>query len=154
HVLGKVKHYSDEAFRVFGLDSRRPSGPPQLEETRQLIHPGDRERVFEQLAQIFADKAEYDQQYRIVLPDGTVRHLRSIGHPVLNQAGELVEYFGTIMEVPERSHAEHRLVVQHRVTRILAEAASAEEAIPKILEMMGEWPGWDLGALWLNDRHA
>jgi PAS domain S-box-containing protein len=154
HVLGKVTHYSDEAFRLWGLDPRRPSGPPQLEETRQLIHPGDRERVFEQLAQTFGDKVEYDQQYRIVLPDGTVRHLRSIGHPVLNQTGELVEYFGSVMDVTEHGHAEHRLVVQHRVTRILAEAATAEEAIPKILEMMGEWPGWDLGALWQNDRHA
>jgi PAS domain S-box-containing protein len=154
HVLGKVKHYSDEAFRLFGLDPRRPSGPPQLEETRQLIHPEDRERVFEQLAQIFRDKAEYDRQYRIVLPDGTVRHLQSIGHPVLNQAGELVEYLGTVLDVTERRHAEHRLLVQHRVTRILAEAATVEEAIRKILEMIGEWPGWDLGVLWQNDRHA
>jgi PAS domain S-box-containing protein len=154
HVLGKVKHYSDEAFRLWGLDPRRSSGPPQLEETRQLIHPGDRERVFEQLAQIFRDKAEYDQQYRIVLPDRTVRHLYSIGHPVLDQAGELVEYFGSVMDVTERRHAEHRLFVQHRVARILAEAATVEEAIRKILEMMGEWPGWDLGALWQPDRHA
>jgi PAS domain S-box-containing protein len=154
YVLGKVKHYSDEAFRLYGLDPRRPSGPPQLEETRQLIHPGDRERVFEQLAQIFRDKVEYEQQYRIVLPDGTVRHLLSIGHPVVDQSGELVEYFGTVMDVSERRHAEHRLIVQHRVTRILAEAATVEEAIPKILEMIGEWPGWDLGVMWQNDRHA
>jgi PAS domain S-box-containing protein len=154
HLLGKVKYYSDEAFRLFGLDPRRPSGPPHLEETRQLIHPKDRERVFEQLAQIFRDKVEYEQEYRIVLPDGTVRHLHSIGHPVLDQAGELVEYFGTVMDVTERRHAEHRLAVQHRVTRILAEAATVEEAIPKILEMIGEWPGWDLGVLWQNDRDA
>jgi PAS domain S-box-containing protein len=154
HALGKVKHYSDEAFRLFGLDPRRDSGPPQLEETRQLIHPQDRERVFAELAQIFRDKSEYEQRYRIVLPDGTVRHLHSIGHPVLNQAGELVEYFGTVMDVTERKHAEHRLVVQHRITRILAEAATVEEAIPRILEMIGGWPGWDLGVLWQNDRHA
>ncbi len=154
NVLGEVKHYSDEAFRLFGLDPRRPGGPPQLEETRQLIHPLDRERVFVQLAQIFRDKTEYEQQYRIVLPDGTVRHLRSIGHPVLDQAGELVEYFGSVMDVTERRHAEHRLLVQHRVTHILAEAATVREAIPKILEMICEWPGWDLGALWQNDRHA
>jgi PAS domain S-box-containing protein len=154
HVLGKVKNYSDETFRLYGLDPRRPSGPPQLEETRQLIHPQDRERVFVQLAQIFRDKTEYEQQFRIVLPDGTVRHLHSIGHPVLNKAGELVEYFGSVTDVTERRHAEHRLLVQHRVTRILADAATVEEAIPKILEMMGEWPGWDLGALWQNDRHA
>ena len=154
HALGKVKHYSDEAFRLFGLDPRRDGGPPQLEETRQLIHPQDRERVFAELAQIFRDKSEYEQRYRIVLPDGTVRHLHSIGHPVLNQAGDLVEYFGTVMDVTERKHAEHRLVVQHRITRILAEAATVEEAIPRILEMIGKWPGWDLGVLWQNDRHA
>ncbi len=154
HALGKVKHYSDEAFRLFGLDPRRDGGPPQLEETRQLIHPQDRERVFVQLAQIFRDKTEYEQQFRIVLPDGTVRHLHSIGHPVLNQAGDLVEYFGTVMDVTERKHAEHRLVVQHRITRILAEAATVEEAIPRILEMIGGWPGWDFGVLWQNDRHA
>ena len=154
HVLGKVKYYSDEAFRLFGLDPRRPSGPPQLEETRQLIHPQDRERVFVQLAQVFRDKTEYEQQYRIVLPDGTVRHLHSIGHPILDKAGELVEYYGSVMDVTERRHAEHRLLVQHHVTRILAEAATVEEAIPKILEMIGEWPGWDLGVLWQNDRHA
>jgi PAS domain S-box-containing protein len=110
HILGKVKHYSDEAFRLFGLDPRRSSGPPQLEETGQLIHPEDRERVFEQLAQIFSDKAEYEQDYRIVLPDGTVRHLHSIGHPVLDQAGELVEYFGTVIDVTERKCAEQRLL--------------------------------------------
>jgi PAS domain S-box-containing protein len=154
HVQRRVKHYSDEAFRLFGLDPRRSSGPPQLEETRQLIHPEDRVRVFEELAQIFRDKAEYEQQYRIVLPDGTVRHLHSIGHPVLNQAGELVEYFGTVMDLTERKHAEHRLVVQHRVTRILAEATTVEEAVRKILAMMVEWPGWNLGVVWQIDRPA
>ena len=154
HVLGKVKHYSDEAFRLFGLNPRRPSGPPQLEETRQLVHPRDRERVFEQLARIFRDKAEYDQQYRIVLSDGAVRHLHSIGHPVFNQAGELVEYLGTVMDVTERRRAEHRLLVQHRVTHILADAATLEQAVRKILEMMGQWPGWDLGVFWQNDREA
>jgi PAS domain S-box-containing protein len=154
HVLRKVKHYSDEAFRLFGLDPRRPSGPPQIEETRQLMHPEDRERVFEQLAKIFRDKAEYEQQYRIVLPDGTVRHLHSIGHPVLNQAGELVEYFGTVMDVTERRCAEQRLLAQHRVTRILAEAATLDEATPKILQAMCECLGWDLGSLWRIDREA
>jgi PAS domain S-box-containing protein len=154
HILGRVKHYSDETFRLFGLDPRRSSGPPQLEETRQLIHPEDRERVFEQLAQIFHDKAEYEQDYRIVLPDGTVRHLHSIGHPVLNQAGELVEYFGTVMDVTERRRAEQRLLAQHRVTRILAEAATLDEATPKILQAMCECLGWDLGSLWRIDRQA
>jgi hypothetical protein len=67
------------------------------------------------LAQIFRDKVEYELQYRIVLPDGTVRHLHSIGHPVLDQAGQLVEYFGSVLDVTERKCAEQRLIAQHRV---------------------------------------
>jgi PAS domain S-box-containing protein len=153
HASGKLTYYSDETFRLFGLDPRR-GYPPQLDETRQIIHPEDRERVFVELARVIQDKAEYMQDYRIVMPDGTIRHLHSIGHPVLDQAGELVEYVGTVVDMTERRHAEHRLLVQHRVTRILAEAATVVEAIRKILEMIGEWPGWDLGVLWQNDRHA
>jgi PAS domain S-box-containing protein len=167
HVLGKVKYYSDEAFRLFGLDPRRPGGPPQLEETRQLIHPEDRERVFEQLAQIVRDKAEYEQDYRIVLADGTVRHLHSVGHPVLDQAGELVEYFGTVLDVTDRKCAEQRLLTQHRVARILAEAATrggqlqafrrhgrVGEVTPKILQAVCECMGWHVGVLWRIDREA
>jgi PAS domain S-box-containing protein len=152
-VTGAHLYYSDEAYRLFGLDPRR-GRPPEFEEISQLIHPEEREKVLEELAQIMRDKAEYKQDYRIVLPDGTVRHMYSIGHPVFDQAGGLVEYVGTVVDVTERRHAEHRMLLQHRVTRILAEAASVGEAIPRILEMIGEWPGWDLGVLWQNDRHA
>jgi PAS domain S-box-containing protein len=152
-ATGKHLYYSDEAFRVFGLDPRR-GRLPEFEEIIQRIHPEERDRMLEELAQILRDKTEYEQDFRIVLPDGTVRHLHSIGHPVLNEAGELAEYFGTVMDVTERRHAEHRLLVQHRVARILGEASTAEEALPKILEMVCEWPGWDLGVLWQNDGHA
>ena len=154
HLLGRVKYYSDEAFRLFGLDPRRSSGPPQLEESLQLIHPEDRERVREELGQIVRDNAEYEQQYRIVLPDGTVRHMHSNGLPILNQAGELLEYIGTVRDVTERKCAEQRLLAQHRVARILAEAATVEEATPKILQAVCECMGWHVGALWRIDREA
>jgi PAS domain S-box-containing protein len=110
--------------------------------------------VLEELAQILRDKAEYKQDYRIVLADGTVRHMHSIGHPVLDQAGGLVEYVGTVVDVTERRRAEQRLLVQYRVTRILAEAATVEEATPKILQAMCEGLGWDLGAVWRIDPQA
>ena len=109
-VTGKHTYYSDEAFRLFGLDPRRGRLPEFEEEISPLIHPEERDRILEELAPIFRDKAEYEQDYRIVLPDGTVRHLHSIGHPVLDQAGELVEYFGTVLDVTERRLAEQRLL--------------------------------------------
>jgi PAS domain S-box-containing protein len=53
-----------------------------------------------------------------------------------------------------RGHAEQRLLLQYRVTRILADATSVGEATPKILQAMCECLGWDLGAVWRMDSKA
>ena len=153
HVTGKMTYWSVEAYRLFGLDPRRGQ-LPQIQEIFQLIHPQDREKTLEELGQILRDKTEQVQDYRIVLPDGTVRHLRSIGHPVIGHAGELVEMVGMVMDVTERRRAEQRLLVQHCVARILAEVATGEGAMPKILRAVCECLGWDLGVLWSIDREA
>ena len=153
YVTAKTTHYSDEAFRLFGLDPRR-GHVPQYEETMQLIHPDDRKRLRAELEQIFRDKAEYAQDYRVVLPNGAIRYLQSIGHPVRGPAGELLEYFGTVMDVTERRRAEKRLLVQTQVTRILSETSTLKEAIAKILPAVCETLGWHLSAFWEVDRQA
>jgi len=47
--------------------------------------------------------------YRIVLPDGTIKHLHTIGHPILNESGDLVEFVGTAMDVTAAKQAEEAL---------------------------------------------
>ena len=55
-------------------------------------------------------------------------------------------------DITERKQAEQRLLAQHRVTQILAQAATLEEATPKILQALGECLAWDAGELWGVDR--
>src|SRR5882724_4638644 len=57
-------------------------------------------------------------------------------------------------EVIERKRAEQRLMAQHTVTQILAEAATLEDVTPKLLQAVCEYLLWDLGALWSVDRQA
>jgi PAS domain S-box-containing protein len=151
HVLRKFTYYSDEQFRIHGLDPRRGS-PPDLEEILALFHPQDRDRMLGLVERIIREKCEYIADYRIRLPDGTVRYLHSTGHPVLDEAGELLEHFGSAIDVTERRRVEQRLLAQHHVTRILAEAVTFEEAAPQILQAMCECLGCDLGTLWDIDR--
>jgi formate hydrogenlyase transcriptional activator len=54
-------------------------------------------------------KTDYDADYRIVLPDGAVKHIHTIGHPVLNESGEVVEFVGTNMDITERKQSEEKL---------------------------------------------
>jgi len=103
----KTLYWSEELFRIFGLDSRH--GIPDYDETRRLVHPDDLDRVSKSCLQGFREKADFTQDYRLLLRDGTVKHLHVIWHPSLDKAGEVVEYFGTAMDVTERWHAEEAL---------------------------------------------
>jgi PAS domain S-box-containing protein len=57
-------------------------------------------------------------------------------------------------DITERKHAENRQVAQYTVTRVLAEAPSLSEAAPRVLKVICETLGWDVGALWLVDQPA
>ena len=96
----------------------------------------------------------YDVEYRVVRPNGTVRLVQSQGDVMRDESGRPRRMFGTVQDITERKRAEQRLRTQHTVTQMLAEAATLEEAIPKILQAVCEFLLWDLGALWRLDREA
>jgi PAS domain S-box-containing protein len=123
-VAEKPVYWSEEAFHIYGLDPQKIV-PPNHKEFVQLVHPDDRHKFRGNVtntireARSSREKAEFTQEYRVVLPDGTIRHIHEIGHPVRNEAGELVEFVGTSMDVTERKHAEETLC---RSEAYLAEA--------------------------------
>jgi PAS domain S-box-containing protein len=59
-----------------------------------------------------------------------------------------------VLDLTERKRAEERLRVQHTVGQILAEAVTIEEVTSRLLRVMGEYLGWDVGVLWRVDREA
>jgi PAS domain S-box-containing protein len=101
-------YWSDEMLRIFGLDPQR-SNPPDREEFLRLVHPEDRDRFNERIDKAFREKADFVLDYRIVLTDGTVKHIHGIGHPVLDETGNIVEYVGTDVDVTERKRDEEKL---------------------------------------------
>jgi formate hydrogenlyase transcriptional activator len=58
---------------------------------------------------MFLQKVDSDVEYRIVLPDGTVKHIHGLAHPVFNSNRELVEVVGTAIDVTERKRAEEKI---------------------------------------------
>jgi PAS domain S-box-containing protein len=100
----KTLFWSEELFRIFKLDPRR--GIPDYDETRRLVHPDDLETVSATCLQGFREKAEFSQTYRLLLRDGTVKHLQAVWHPIVDETGEVAEYVGTAADVTEREQAE------------------------------------------------
>jgi PAS domain S-box-containing protein len=97
-------YWSEEMFRIFGLNPQE--GVPSTETFWQRIHPEDLGRTRELLLRAAAGNMEYTHDHRIVLPDGTVKHIHAIGHPVLDENGQVAEYVGTAMDVTEQKRAE------------------------------------------------
>jgi signal transduction histidine kinase len=61
----------------------------------------------EELAQnAIREKTGFEAEFRAVLPDGSIRHIHGVGHPVLGASGEVVELVGTVMDVTDRKRAE------------------------------------------------
>ena len=150
---GKVIYWSDEMFRIYGMDPSLES-LPTYDELLQFVHPDDRDGFTKSVARGRREKAEIIFDYRILMADGTVKYLHSTRRPVLDKTGATVESVGTLVDVTASRRAEQRLLVQYRVTRILAEAATLDDATPKILQAMCECLGWDSGSLWRIDREA
>ena len=90
----------------WGLDPLQ--GLPDRETAWQRIHPDDRDRVRAEVLEALRQKREYVVEFRIVLPDGTVKHLESTGHPLLAADGERVESVATHVDVTERVRAQEQ----------------------------------------------
>jgi len=96
-------YWSAEHFRIFGLDPEKDSSSFTAAVDR--IHPDDRARFAKALEDAVRDKTDFDVDWRIALPDGATKRLHSVGHPVVNASGEVVELVGTCMDVTEQQQA-------------------------------------------------
>jgi PAS domain S-box-containing protein len=100
-------YWSEEDFRIWGFDPQK--GFPDRDMVFQRIHPEDVGRVNEKSLKALRERTDYADEFRIVLPDGEVRHIQALAHPVLSASGEIAEYVGTHVDVTERKRAEGAL---------------------------------------------
>src|ERR1700739_4438520 len=108
---------SPQIFRIFGVKPDEDTSTVDFWLSRHHIE--DQKRIQELFERSTIQKTDYDADYRIVLPDGDIKHLHAVGHPVLNQSGDLVEFVGTAMDITERKQREEAL---RRSEGYLAEA--------------------------------
>src|SRR5437762_5616435 len=79
-------HLSEEWYRLYGFDPEK--GPPTWEERLRRVHPDDRAKWQGVIERAIAGASDYELEFRILLPDGTVKYIHTVGHPVLNASGD------------------------------------------------------------------
>jgi PAS domain S-box-containing protein len=100
---GQNYHLSDEIYRLHGFDPKQ--GPLPVDGFWRTVHPEDEPTVRAVVMNAVRTRADYDiPEFRICLPDGSIRFLRSIGHSM--PSGEVGDYIGITMDITERKRAE------------------------------------------------
>jgi PAS domain S-box-containing protein len=118
----EIPYWSEEAARIFGFDPLH--GIPSREAVWQRIHPDDLDRVNENIERAVREKRSFANEFRIILPDGTVKHVEATNNPVFSVNEELLEIVATGVDVTERKRAEEALRESETKFRDYAETAS------------------------------
>ncbi|MGE5400681.1 MAG: PAS domain S-box protein [Ignavibacteriales bacterium] len=107
NVKKQKLNFSDELFRIFGWD---PSfNCPDINDVESRILKDDLE-IFRKSITLSSDgNGSFDLEYRLGLPDGTIKFVHSKCKPVVNKSGEIEEVFGAVLDITERKKAEAEL---------------------------------------------
>jgi PAS domain S-box-containing protein len=100
----EATYWSDESYRIWGFDPLE--GLPSRDTVLQRIHPDDRDRVDAEAEAAFQQRRAFVTEFRIALPDGTVKHIQATGHPSFSAGGDIVEMVATHVDVTERKRAQ------------------------------------------------
>jgi PAS domain S-box-containing protein len=136
--------WSLEHFRIFGLDP--DSFRPTTENTQRLIHHDDLPFVEQTLERSIRDMSGFEVDYRFLHPDGTVRYHHGVGHPTVNESGEL-EFVGSVADVTESRLAQEHL---HRSQSLLAEGQRISHTGSWVLNLISRDLAWsdELFRIW------
>src|SRR6202047_308957 len=138
--------WSDETYRIFGLSPQER--PMDLATVRSMVHPEDREPLYQGVDQDLVAGERPNAEFRIVRPSGEVRTVSSLtserwsslpGDTKRDASGRPYKLFGTIQDITERKRTEEAL--QESSRKLQESKAWLEEA--QRVANVGYWV-WDL----------
>ncbi|MDB6086227.1 MAG: histidine kinase [Gammaproteobacteria bacterium] len=119
-------YWSAETFRIFGFDR---ANSPDIARIIQKTHPADKDFLEQKLYRARQETQGFDLEYRLLMGDGSVKHLQVVARALTAESGQL-EFVGAVMDITPRKLAEEAQRLQERereaMQRQLQQAAKLE----------------------------
>ncbi len=125
---GEIK-WSEETSRIFRYER---STKPTIELILQRVHPEDASSFKETVARASQDGKDFEHEYRLVMPDGAVKHVHVVAHAEIEESGE-IEFVGAVMDITERKLAEALRDEESHILEMIARDAPLEEILEKLV---------------------
>jgi PAS domain S-box-containing protein len=106
HLATKEFTWSEELYRIFGFE---PGIRVPLKLLVSRYHPEDRHVVEEAAARVRGGAPDFDYEHRLLMPDGSIKHIHVVGQGAPDKDGRGLEYFGAVQDITQRRVAEAAL---------------------------------------------
>ncbi len=114
--------WSDETYRIYGLDPVNCAGNIETI-CWEAVHPDDKVRVFEAREACVANQEFHPMEYRIIRPDGEIRHVYTASEMLYDSDGMAIGIAGSIQDITDRKRAVEALQESEGKYRALVEKA-------------------------------
>lgn len=106
--------WDDQMFRLYGITPGQFSGA--YDAWQAGLHPDDRQRGDDEIQRALRGDKEFDIEFRVVWPDGTVRHIRGFALVLRDVSGRALQMIGTNWDITELKLAEEN--IRHQASLI------------------------------------
>jgi PAS domain S-box-containing protein len=119
--------WSAETYRIFEYDSTLK---PTVDSVLQRVHPEDRALAQQVIDRVSQTGTDFEHEYRLLLADGRVKHVRAIAHAVQSTSNNR-EFIGAVTDITERKTAEEKIRKQEAELRQMLDFA------PQLIGVLG-----------------
>ena len=126
--------WSDACLALLGL---APGSAMSRDQFKAILHPQDRQRVEQAISRSVETKADYNEDYRVIGPDGSERWINAIGRPFCSADGKLERMEGIVQDISlrramEEQIREHNVELERKVEERTAELGQAMAELDRL----------------------
>jgi PAS domain S-box-containing protein len=142
--------WSEETFRIFQYD---PTTKPTLELILQRVHPEDVALVKQTLERASQNGKDFDYEYRLAMPDRSVKYLHVVAHAISNKSGR-IEYVGAVTDISDRKRAEVLLAGEKRLLEMVARGETLSQILDSLCRLVEEQASDVIASVLLLDSNG
>jgi PAS domain S-box-containing protein len=142
--------WSEETFRIFQYHQ---TTKPTVELVRERVHPDDAPLTTQTIERATRDRKDFELEHRLVMPDGSVKHVRVAAHASNVESGS-VEFVGAVMDVTEQHQASALLAGEKRLLEMIARGDSRAVVLDASCRLHEELASGSLSSILLLDSKA
>jgi signal transduction histidine kinase len=142
--------WSEETFRIFEYDR---TTNPTVERFLQRVHPEDTARVKQTIEHASQAGKDFDFEYRLLMPDGSVKCVHVVAHGGSDGSGG-IEFVGAVMDLTERKQNDLLLAGEKRLLEMIARGDPRALVLDALCRLFEELASGSLSSILLLDRNA